>query len=292
MDSRNTSFGSCETWTSDSEATSTMTSSSGGFLNYIVEPEGRYVETANGKLLPVVGCGQLEIVAEKPGGLVSISLEKVLHMPKLERHIIYERQTSPMSGMLFVKSPTVAHLGTGNDVFCYFSYSLSLGLYEMTARRRKTTPERALAARTPPQRDIMEVHRLLAHPSEHITGATAKATGIIKTDEWRSFVECDQSKAHRHAVPRTTDNRASERAALLYVDLAGPMESESAGGSRYIIMIVDDFSRFKVRKFLKTKSSVETAAALECYVATYITPEQVSIRAVCTDHGAEFERAL
>ena len=67
MDSRNTSLGSCETWTSDSGATSTITSSSEGFLKYTVEPEGRYVETANAKLLPVGGCGKLEIEAKQPG---------------------------------------------------------------------------------------------------------------------------------------------------------------------------------------------------------------------------------
>ena len=99
--------------------------------------------------------------------------------------------------------------------------------------------------KAPPQRDIMEVHRFIAHPSEHITRATAKATGITITGESRSCVECDQSKAHRHAVPRTTDYHASERAALLYVDLVAPTESESAGGSRCVMMIVDDFSRFK-----------------------------------------------
>ena len=54
-------------------------------------------------------------------------------------------------------------------------------------------------------------------------------------------------------------------------------------------MIVDDFRRFKVSKFLNTKSSVKTAAALESYIATYITPELVSICAVRTDHGGEFE---
>ena len=141
-----------------------------------------------------------------------------------------------LSGLMFVKSPTVAYLGTGKHVCCSFSYSLSSGLHEMTSRRRKATPERALAARAPPQRDIMEVHRLLTHPSEHITRATANATGIIITDEWRPCLECDQAKTYRHAVPRTTNNRASERAALLYVDFAGPMESESAGGSRYVVM--------------------------------------------------------
>ena len=64
INSGNNSLGSCETWTSNSGATSTMALSSENFLDYIVEPEGRYVEIANGKLLPVVGCGQLEIVAE------------------------------------------------------------------------------------------------------------------------------------------------------------------------------------------------------------------------------------
>ena len=112
----------------------------------------------------------------------------------------------------------------------------------MMARRRKATPERALAARAPPQSDIMEIHRLLAHPSEHITRATATPTGIIITGECRPCIECDQCKAHRHAVSRTTDNRASERAVILYVNIAGPMEWESAGGSRYVVMIVDDFS--------------------------------------------------
>ena len=100
----------------------------------------------------------------------------------------------------------------------------------------------------------MEVKRLVAHPGEHITRTTANAAGISVTGEWRPCVECDKSKAHRFAMPRTTDNRASERAGLLYVDVAGPVESESAGGSRYVMMIVDDFSRFKVSKFLKTKS--------------------------------------
>ena len=76
---------------------------------------------------------------------------------------------------------------------------------------------------------------------------------------------------------------------LLYVDLAGPMASDSADGSHYVIMNVDDFSRFKLSKFLKTKSSVETAAVLASYVAIYITLEKVSIRAVRIDYGGEFE---
>ena len=40
---------------------------------------------------------------------------------------------------------------------------------------------------------------------------------------------------------------------LLHMDLIGPMRIESKGGKRYVIMVVDDFSRYFVH-FLKEKS--------------------------------------
>ena len=162
----------------------------------------------------------------------------------------------------------------------------------MTAGRRKITPERALAARAAPQRDIMEIHRLLTHPSEHITRAIIKSIGFIITGKWEPCEECDQSNFHRYAVPKTTEDRTLERERLLYVDIAGPMESESAGESWYVMKTVDDFSWFKVSKYLETKSSVETEAVLERYTVIYITPEQLSIRAIRTDHGGEFEEGF
>ena len=102
-----------------------------------------------------------------------------------------------------------------------------------------------MAARESPQCDIKEGHHLLAHPSENTSRETAKGAGIIMTGEWRPCVECNQSKAHCHAVSIATDNSASEQAALLYVDL-GPMEAESVGGIRYVMIIVDDFRRYRV----------------------------------------------
>ena len=147
-----------------------MTSSSEGFLNYTVESEGRHVETANGKLLPAAGCGQLEIVAKQPGVPVTISLGKVLHVPKLERKLICERRASLMFGLLFVKIPMTAHLGTVNGVCCYFSYSPSPGLCEITEMRRKATPERALTARAPPQRDHGDTSSSRSPQREHHYG--------------------------------------------------------------------------------------------------------------------------
>ena len=58
-----------------------MTSSSEGFLNYIVEPEGRCVEIAKGKLLPVGGSKQLEVVAKQPGDRLLFPWERFYACP-------------------------------------------------------------------------------------------------------------------------------------------------------------------------------------------------------------------
>lgn len=86
-------------------------------------------------------------------------------MPKFDRNLVSERQASLIPGMLLVKSPTAAHLGTVDDTCCYFDTRRRQDLYEM-----KATYERQ------PQKNIMKVRRVLAHPSEYITRTTAKAT--------------------------------------------------------------------------------------------------------------------
>ena len=86
-----------------------MSSTSEGFLDYTAERDGRYVETANWKVLSVVGCGQLEIVAEQPGEAVTVSFRKVLYVPQLERNFIVEHPASLMFGLTVREKP---HGGT------------------------------------------------------------------------------------------------------------------------------------------------------------------------------------
>ena len=50
---------------------------------------------------------------------------------------------------------------------------------------------------------------------------------------------------------------------------------------------MDDFTRFKVVKFVKKKSN--TTAALLSLIAHYITPQKLSIKCVRTDNGGEFD---
>ncbi|CAN0429329.1 unnamed protein product, partial [Ascophyllum nodosum] len=98
---------------------------------------------------------------------------------------------------------------------------------------------------------------------------------------------CFQVKAKRHAVPKKTDERASVKGQRFFVDVGGPMKHSSLGGNNYVVIFVDDYTRFKVVKFVKKKS--DTTAALLSMVAGYITPQKLSIKCIRTDNGGEFE---
>ena len=141
----------------------------------------------------------------------------------------------------------------------------------------------ALAMRAGASRDVVEVRRMLAHPSEDITRKTAEMMGIETTGQWGACETCFQVKAKRHAVLKKTDARASMKGQRFFVDVGGPMKHSRLGGNSYVVIFVDECTRFKVVKFVKKKS--DTTAALLSLIADYITPQKLSIKCIRTDNG-------
>ena len=133
----------------------------------------------------------------------------------------------------------------------------------------------------------MESHRLLGHPSEEITRGTARMSGVPLTGTWRPCVQCSESRVRRYAVPKSTESRANERAERFFIDITGPFHATSLGGNRYAMLCVDDFTRFKIFRFLKHKS--DAAKDLRELVAEQISPSGFKIGTVRTDGGGEFE---
>ncbi|GJR23168.1 putative ribonuclease H-like domain-containing protein [Tanacetum coccineum] len=70
------------------------------------------------------------------------------------------------------------------------------------------------------------------------------------------------------------------------MDLCGPLRVQSINGKKYILVIVDDYSRFTWVKFLRSKD--ETPA----FVINLLKQLQVglnkTVRFVRTDNGTEF----
>ena len=73
------------------------------------------------------------------------------------------------------------------------------------------------------------------------------------------------------------------------MDLMGPTRTESMGGKRYIMVVVDDFSRYSWVEFLREKS--EACDKMERQCKRLQNEKGVPIVKVRSDHGKEFENA-
>nr|GEV08981.1 copia protein [Tanacetum cinerariifolium] len=67
------------------------------------------------------------------------------------------------------------------------------------------------------------------------------------------FPFCDQGKSKRASYPPKPVSNLKQRLHLLHMDLCGLMRVASINGKRYVLVIVDDYSRYTWVHFLRTK---------------------------------------
>nr|GFB62565.1 retrovirus-related Pol polyprotein from transposon TNT 1-94 [Tanacetum cinerariifolium] len=64
---------------------------------------------------------------------------------------------------------------------------------------------------------------------------------------------CELGKAKQKSFQTKTTPRFNRRLQLLHMDLCGPMRVESINGRKYVLVIVDDYSRYTWTYFLRSK---------------------------------------
>nr|GEZ13470.1 retrovirus-related Pol polyprotein from transposon TNT 1-94 [Tanacetum cinerariifolium] len=85
--------------------------------------------------------------------------------------------------------------------------------------------------------------------------------------------------------PKSKDTN-QEKLYLLHMDLCGPMRVESVNGKKYILVIVDDYSRFTWVKFLRSKD--EAPDFIIKFLKMIQVRLKVLVRRIQTDNGTEF----
>ena len=92
-------------------------------------------------------------------------------------NLLSTRRASERCGEPFIIYPNKAQLGLGNNTICTFRFGES-SLFKVMGRRCGNTGNIALSLWALLSRGIMEMHRLLRHPSEQTTRDTAKQLGV------------------------------------------------------------------------------------------------------------------
>lgn len=276
-----------QSWIVDSGCTSHMVNSQEG-LTDVQWTKGRVV-VADGKTLDSVGVGCIHgAVKTQQGSTISVSFNNVIIVPSLGRNLLSVKKIVARGGkVIFSPSNAVIEI---NDVQVPMR---SIGsLYELDYRRLSASggvarEEEALIA----QDDAQLWHRRLGHRNmEHIQQLSRMNVGVPLSVRGAK-VTCDPCEVgkHTHASfpSRNGKQRSTKAMELVHMDLFGPIDAPSLGGSRYAVLFTDDFTRWRSIYFMRAKS--EALSKFQIFQANMssLVPG-CKIRGLHSDNGGEF----
>lgn len=118
-------------------------------------------------------------------------------------------------------------------------------------------------------------------------GDHVRGLPVLKFDKEHLCATCEMGKQSRKSHPSRINTNIVEALELLHIDLCGPSTIEIIGGSKFILVIVDDFSRFTWVFFLKQKS--EATPKLKMFIKQVELQLRKLVRNIRSDNGIEFK---
>ncbi|GJX14550.1 retrovirus-related pol polyprotein from transposon TNT 1-94 [Tanacetum coccineum] len=100
---------------------------------------------------------------------------------------------------------------------------------------------------------------------------------------------CKRGKSKKASHPPKLIPSDHSKLELLHMDLCGPMRVASVNGKKYILVIVDDFSRFTWVYFLRSKD--ETPEIIKKFITQAQLNYKAKVYKIQTDNGTEFKNA-
>ncbi|GJS12361.1 retrovirus-related pol polyprotein from transposon TNT 1-94 [Tanacetum coccineum] len=100
---------------------------------------------------------------------------------------------------------------------------------------------------------------------------------------------CERGKSKKASHPPKLIPSDYSKLELLHMDLCSPMRVASVNGKKYILVIVDDFSRFTWVYFLRSKD--ETPEIIKKFIAQAQLNYKAKVCKIRTDNDTEFKNA-
>ncbi|XP_052626936.1 uncharacterized protein LOC128133509 [Lactuca sativa] len=102
-------------------------------------------------------------------------------------------------------------------------------------------------------------HRRLSHLNfgyinKLIGDDLVRGLPLLKLDNETLCAACEKGKLSRSTHKSISESSVSEPLELLHIDLCGPAKTQTIQGKKYILVVVDGFSRFTWVSFLRLKS--------------------------------------
>ena len=137
-------------------------------------------------------------------------------------------------------------------------------------------------------------HQKMGHASYRHLSIVSKhklVSGIPKLSRISNVLygPCQLGKQTKAKNPGTQTSTTSRPLELLHLDLIGPTRTKSLSGKRYILVVVDNFTRYTWVIFLRSKSNAPEH--IEALCTTLQNEKSLKIDQIRSDHGKEFENS-
>ncbi|XP_023728194.1 uncharacterized protein LOC111875895 [Lactuca sativa] len=115
-------------------------------------------------------------------------------------------------------------------------------------------------------------------------------TKVLCDEQYDKKNAYEQVKHHRQGYPIVIDSKIVKPLELLHIDLCGSSTVETLYNKRYILVIVDDFSRFTWVYFLRLKS--ETTQVMIDFIKQIELSLKKKVCKIKSDNGSEFKNKV
>nr|GEU78737.1 retrovirus-related Pol polyprotein from transposon TNT 1-94 [Tanacetum cinerariifolium] len=197
----------------------------------------------------------LEPITPSYGDLVqgTVTIKRVYYVEGLNHNLFSVGQFCDTDfEVSFRKSTCYIRDLKGNDLL---TGSRGTDLYSITLQDTSSPNLICLMDKATPSQAWLW-HRRLSHLNFDTINLLSKIViGLPKLkfvkDHLCSF--CEFGKAKRKSFQTKITPSSKRRLHLLHIDLCGPMRIESINGRKYVLVIVDDYSRYTCTHFLRSK---------------------------------------
>ncbi|KAI3685597.1 hypothetical protein L6452_34847 [Arctium lappa] len=137
-------------------------------------------------------------------------------------------------------------------------------------------------------------HRRLAHLNfkymdRLVKNDSVRGLPILRFQKNHLCQDCEKGKMKKASHKPKLEHCTADILDLIHVDLCGPMKTKSIGKKKYVLVVVDDYSRYTWVKFLKSKD--ETPEILINLIKTIQTNKQKHVKVVRSDNGKKLKNS-
>ncbi|CAG9136603.1 unnamed protein product [Plutella xylostella] len=237
-------------WLVDSGASQHMCRDRNLFTTFQQTLDNKTVIVGNGEEISALGCGQVAVQVYDGCGWVKTTIDNVLFVPELKTNL-FSVKCATERGYVVKMDNNWCKFYKENTVCAVASRSGDM--YYMVMRYQSE-----IANVTEVKCGLKEWHEKLAHQNLQYVRMVLKNNNIEVKDSDFKCENCLEGKIHRLPFS-TSENKTSRSCELIHADTCGPMEVPSVGGSRYFVILKDDFSNYRTSKSNETgKTPYET----------------------------------